>query len=112
MHKTSKNACSAVGAVSAVGVVGAVGEHRRQSRWRGLAWQDSRFAGGQRDAIAVSRFSDGGSTWSVPVQASHVGNAPAITPALHVREDGLVGLLCFDLRSDTADTATLLAAPT
>ena len=30
--------------------------------------------------------------------------------AAHAREDGLVGLLYFDLRPDTADTGTLLAA--
>ena len=75
-----------------------------------VAWQDSRFAGGVRDAIAVSRSSDGGATWSTPVEASHGGTAPAFTPTLHVREDGLVGLLYFDLRPDTADTGTLLAA--
>ncbi len=75
-----------------------------------VAWQDSRFSGGVRDAIAVSRSSDGGATWSTPVEASHSGTAPAFTPTLHVRDDGLVGLLYFDLRPDTADTTTLLAA--
>ena len=75
-----------------------------------VAWQDSRFSGGVRDAIAVSRSSDGGATWSTPVQASRGGSAPAFTPTLHVRDDGLVGLLYFDLRPDTADTGTLLAA--
>lgn len=75
-----------------------------------VPWQDSRFSGGLRDAIAVSRSSDGGATWSTPVHASHSGSAPAFTPTLHVREDGLVGLLYFDLRPDTADTGTLLAA--
>ena len=75
-----------------------------------VAWQDSRFSGGLRDAIAVSRSSDGGATWSTPVEASHGGTAPAFTPTLHVRDDGLVGLLYFDLRPDTADTGTLLAA--
>ena len=75
-----------------------------------VAWQDSRFAGGLRDAIAVSRSTDGGTTWSTPLQASHGGTGPAFTPTLNVREDGLVGLLYFDLRPDTADTGTLLAA--
>jgi hypothetical protein len=75
-----------------------------------LAWQDSRFSGGVRDAIAVSRSSDGGQTWSAPVAASNSGNAAAFTPTLHVRDDGLVGLLYFDLRPDTTEAGTLLAA--
>jgi hypothetical protein len=73
-----------------------------------LAWQDSRFSG--RDAIAVSRSLDGGITWSAPVAASNSGAAAAFTPTLHVREDGLVGLVYFDLRPDTSATVTLLAA--
>jgi hypothetical protein len=32
-----------------------------------LAWQDARFSGGLRDAIALSRSDDGGLTWSAPV---------------------------------------------
>ncbi len=75
-----------------------------------LAWQDSRFAGGLRDAIAVSRSVDGGSTWSVPAAASNAGTAAAFTPTLHAREDGLVGLMYFDLRPDTGAAQTLLAA--
>ena len=81
-----------------------------------VAWQDSRFSGGVRDAVVVSRSSDGGASWSIPVEASHGGTAPAFTPTLHVREDGLVGLLYFDLRphtansANTATTGTLLAA--
>lgn len=75
-----------------------------------VAWQDSRFSGGRRDAIVVSRSIDGGSTWSPPVAASNSGIAAAFTPTLHVRADGLAGLLYFDLRPDTADPTTLLAA--
>ena len=70
-----------------------------------VAWQDSRFSGGVRDAVVVSRSSDGGATWSTPVQASHGGTAPAFTPTLHLRKDGLVGLLYFDRRPHTADSA-------
>ena len=75
-----------------------------------VAWQDSRFSGGVRDAIAVSRSLDGGATWSAPVAASRSGSAPAFTPTLAVRADGTVGLSYFDLRPDTADTTSLLAA--
>jgi hypothetical protein len=73
------------------------------------AWQDSRFSAGARDAIAVSRSADGGSTWSAPVAANRVATTPAFTPTLAVRADGLVALTHYDLRHNTADPATLLA---
>ena len=75
-----------------------------------VAWQDSRFAAGARDAIALSRSTDGGATWSAPVAAGNSTAAVAFTPTLHVRDDGLAGLLYFDLRPNTADPGTLLAA--
>jgi BNR repeat-like domain len=75
-----------------------------------VAWQDSRFSGGNRDGIIVARSTDGGDTWSTPVLASNSGAATAFTPTLHVREDGLVGVQYFDLRPDTSNRATLLAA--
>ena len=74
-----------------------------------LAWQDARFSGGLRDAIAVSRSSDGGRSWSVPLAVNRDPAVAAFTPTLRVRADGSVGLLHFDLRSNTADAATLLA---
>jgi hypothetical protein len=73
------------------------------------AWQDSRFAGGARDGIAFARSTDGGNTWSVPVQGNAVPAAQALLPAVSVRPDGLIGVLYYDLRSDTPDPATLLA---
>jgi len=90
------------------GIVPTIAASADGTLWVG--WQDSRFSGGVRDAIAVSRSADGGATWSAPVEASHGGGAPAFTPTLNVRADGLVGLLYFDLRPDTADSTTLLAA--
>ncbi len=75
-----------------------------------LAWQDARFSGGQRDAIAVVRSVDGGLTWSAPQPANRDLNVAAFTPTLYVRGDGLLGLLHYDLRPNTADTSTLLAA--
>lgn len=75
-----------------------------------VAWQDSRFSGGQRDAIALSRSSDGGLTWSAPVAANRDLRVAAFTPTLSVRADGLLGLAYFDLRPDTAETSTLLTA--
>ncbi|MDO8419808.1 MAG: sialidase family protein, partial [Rubrivivax sp.] len=74
-----------------------------------VAWQDARFSAGQRDAIAISRSTDGGRSWSTPLAINRVAAAAAFTPTLHVRADGLVGVLHYDLRNDTSDATTLLA---
>ena len=74
-----------------------------------LAWQDARFSGGTRDAIALSHSSDGGRTWSAPAAINRVPGAVAFTPTVFVRADGLVGVMHYDLRSNTTDAATLLA---
>ncbi|MFO1326702.1 MAG: sialidase family protein [Rubrivivax sp.] len=74
-----------------------------------VAWQDARFSGGRRDAIALSRSTDGGRSWSAPVAASRDASVAAFLPALAVRADGTLALLYVDLRSNTADRATLLA---
>jgi hypothetical protein len=72
------------------------------------AWQDSRFSGGVRDGIAFSRSTDGGSTWSAPVQINAFPAVQALLPAAAVRDDGTVGVLYYDMRNDTSDRATLL----
>jgi hypothetical protein len=75
-----------------------------------VAWQDARFApGAAHDAIVIAGSTDGGRTWSAPRAINRVPTAPAFTPVVHVRADGLVGVLHFDLRNDTADAATLPA---
>ena len=74
-----------------------------------LAWQDARFSGGLRDAIALSRSADGGRSWGAPVAVNRDASVAAFTPTLHVRADGRIGLLHYDLRSNTASTASLLA---
>jgi hypothetical protein len=73
-----------------------------------LAWQDSRFSGGQHDGIAMTHSSDGGLTWSVPVQVNADHNVPAFTPTIHVRADGVIGVTYYDLRNDTSSPAELL----
>lgn len=70
-------------------------------------WQDSRFSGGTVDGIALSRSTDGGATWSAPVQINSAATVAAFTPQIHVRSDGVIGITYFDLRSNTADPATL-----
>lgn len=74
-----------------------------------VAWQDARFSGGSHDAIALARSDDGGRSWSAPVAINRQAGAPAFTPALSVRSDGMLGVLHFDLRANTPDPATLLA---
>lgn len=71
------------------------------------AWQDARFSGGAVDGIAFSRSSDGGRTWSVPVQVNAVRDVAAFVPAIAVLSDGTIGVTYFDLRSNTDDPATL-----
>jgi len=68
------------------------------------AWQDSRFTGGNHDAIVLARSTDGGSTWSAPVRVSADATVPAFTPALAVLPSGLIGVTYYDFRQ--AGTAT------
>ena len=72
-----------------------------------IVWQDARFSGGVIDGIALSRSSDGGLTWSTPVQVNSAPSVPAFTPTIRVRADGTIGVMYYDLRSDTPDPATL-----
>ena len=74
-----------------------------------VAWQDARFSGGLRDAIALSRSDDAGLTWSAPVAVNRDPSVPAFTPTLHVHNDGRLAITHYDLRSNTPDTSTLLA---
>ena len=72
-----------------------------------VAWQDSRFSGGVRDAIAYSRSLDGGLTWTAPVRVNPNPAVTAFTANVHVLADGTAGVAYFDLRDNTADVATL-----
>ena len=45
-----------------------------------IVWQDSRFSGGQRDGVALSRSLDGGLTWTTPVQLNRVPAVQAFLP--------------------------------
>ena len=66
-----------------------------------VVWQDSRFSNGQFDGIALSSSTDGGQSWSAPVQVNADTNAPAFTPTINVRSDGVIGISYYDLSSDT-----------
>jgi len=89
-------------------ILPAVAAGPRGELW--LAWQDARFTpGGTHDAIVVSSSTDGGRSWSAPRAVNRVAATPAFTPTLHVRADGTLGLLHFDLRNDTPDAGSLPA---
>jgi hypothetical protein len=72
-----------------------------------VAWQDARFTGGARDAVALSRSTDGGLTWTTPIRVSRDPSVPAFEPAVSVRSDGTIGVTYFDFRSNTSLPATL-----
>jgi hypothetical protein len=65
-----------------------------------VAWQDARFSMGQHDGIALSSSTDGGTTWSTPVQVNGDINAVAFTPTINVRSDGVIAITYYDLRND------------
>lgn len=72
-----------------------------------VVWQDARTAGDARDAVLISRSTDGGLTWSAPAQVSPDLGTQAFTPAIAIARDGTIGVTYYDLRSNTADPATL-----
>ncbi len=72
-----------------------------------VVWQDARFSGGVVDGIALSQSTDGGLTWSAPVQVNRDPAVAAFTPSVHVRNDGTIGVTYYDFRSNTVDPATL-----
>ena len=73
-----------------------------------VVWQDARFSAGARDAVAISRSTDGGLSWSAPQAINGAPGAAAFVPVVAARGDGVIGVLYYDLRDDTSDPATLL----
>jgi hypothetical protein len=75
-----------------------------------VAWEDARFSGMARDGIALSKSTDGGLTWSAPIQVNGAHGVPAFTPALAVAANGNVGVTYYDFRNDDpADSGHLMA---
>ena len=73
-----------------------------------VAWCDSRFSGGARDDIALSKSTDGGLTWSVPIKVNQTPvPVAAFDPAVDVAPNGTVAVTYYDFRNDTSDTSTL-----
>ena len=74
-----------------------------------VVWQDARFTDDKFDEVALSTSTDGGATWSSPIQVNTntPGNRPGFTPSIHVNSAGTVGVTFYDFRSLTSQTATL-----
>jgi len=70
---------------------------------------DARFSGGRARRHWRPRSTDGGRTLTAPVAINKVASVAAFTPTLIIRADGLVGVMHYDLRSNTPDPATLIA---
>jgi BNR repeat-like domain len=75
-----------------------------------VVWQDSRFSMGKYDGIALARSTDGGQTWSAPVQVNADTKVQAFTPTVSVRGDGVLAVTYFDLRNNTTPAANTLYA--
>lgn len=73
----------------------------------GVTWQDARHSGGRLDGVVFSQSTDGGLSWSEPVQINRDPSVQAFTPSIHARRDGSFGVGYYDLRSNTGDPATL-----
>ncbi|MBV8220388.1 MAG: exo-alpha-sialidase [Solirubrobacterales bacterium] len=72
-----------------------------------VVWQDARFSQGEHDGIALSSSSDGGRTWSAPLEVNGDPKAVAFTPTIRVRADGTIGITYYDLRNDTVPGSVL-----
>jgi hypothetical protein len=75
-----------------------------------VAWQDSRFAAGAHDGIALTHSTDGGATWSAPIEVNGDPSVQAFTPTVHVDASGTIAVTYYDLRNDVfAPLGELLA---
>ena len=77
------------------------------------AWIDARFSNFQYNSIAYSMSTDGGFTWSTPIQVNQTPNSvPAIdrqafNPTIAVAADGTLGVSYYDFRNNTAAPGAL-----
>jgi hypothetical protein len=72
-------------------------------------WRDGSFSGGQYSSIAFSMSTDGGFTWSAPVQINKTptnlppGDQQAWLPSVKVAHDGTVAVTYYDFRNNDAN---------
>jgi len=74
-----------------------------------VVWQDARFTNGQFDKVALSTSTDGGASWSTPIQVNTntPANRPGFTPSVRVNSAGVVGVTFYDFRNLSTQTTTL-----
>jgi hypothetical protein len=74
-----------------------------------VVWQDARFTAGHFDEVALTTSTDGGASWSEPIQVNTntPSNRPGFTPSVHVNSAGTVAVTFYDFRSLTTETTTL-----
>lgn len=72
-------------------------------------WQDARFTGGKTDEIALSTSSNGGATWSTPIQVNTntPSNRPGFNPMVRINSAGTVAVSFYDFRNLTTQITTL-----
>lgn len=69
-------------------------------------WMDARFSAGSHNDIALAMSTDGGATWTDPVQVNQTPVAQhAFTASVHVASDGTVGVSYYDFRNHDPGTA-------
>jgi BNR repeat-like domain len=73
-----------------------------------VVWEDARFSGSLRDGVVFSKSTDGGLTWSPPVQVNQAPNVQAFTPSIAIARNGRLAITYYDFRKDTPDPVTLL----
>jgi hypothetical protein len=70
-------------------------------------WLDARFSNYKADGVVFAMSSDGGLTWSAPIQVNQtptdiaVGNQQAFVPSVAVNSDGTVAVTYYDFRKNT-----------
>jgi len=78
-----------------------------------VVWEDTRFSNGQYSSIAFSMSSDGGFTWSTPIQINKTpaklapANGQAFLPAMAVAADGTIGVTYYDFRFNDPEAGML-----
>src|SRR5207248_8778041 len=75
-------------------------------------WEDSRFSHGQYNSIAFADSTDGGLTWSAPIQVNQTptsippADRQAFRPSIAVAADGTIGVTYYDFRLNDAGPGT------
>ena len=76
-----------------------------------VVWSDSRFSGGLRNDVALSKSTDGGRNWTTPVKVNQTPvPVAAFTPSVEVAADGTVGVTYYDFRNNTSAAGALTDA--